>query len=203
VLRLQAVKKARPLEVSSDVLLITGDGSQLQGDMDEFLELYRRCDLMCIGRSIQYVGFAVQHYVDVDADAGKWVAENLYRNNPLAGKPIRHTLGEVDWFDWGWDTDDVIFPMAEAMWFGSSAFFGVLIGIEMGYRRIALAGCPMDRNGHWYHPENINTPSWRYQDLAVWLEFAGNGYADNVRSMSGYTATILGRPTKQWVTLTP
>jgi hypothetical protein len=182
------------------VLLICGDGSQLREDLAQFLAMCRHTDVLCIGRSIQYIGFAIQHYADVDADNGKWVAENLFKNNPMAGEPIRHTLGDVPWFDWGWDTDDVPFPMDEAMWYGSTAFFSVLIGLEMGYRRIALAGCPMDRNGHWYFPEQVNAPTWRYQDLAVWLEFAGNGYGDNVRSLSGYTATILGRPTKEWVT---
>lgn len=158
-------------------------------------------DTMCIGRSIKAYPFHVEHYVEVDADAGKWVLENLAKNHPDKGNPVTHALGQVEWVDVCWDSDDIDIPLEDVRWHGSTALFGALIGLEMGYSCIILAGCPMDKNGHWYFGPGNKGPSWQYSDIVAWLEFQKCESAKAVKSLGGYTQQILGGVSKQWVLL--
>jgi hypothetical protein len=82
--------------------------------------------------------------------------------------------------------------MADVMWHGSSALFSVLIGLEMGYTRIYLAGCPLDSKGHWYFPDEDYGPRWTMETYQAWLDFMDTPEAQRVRSLSGYTAKMLG-----------
>lgn len=185
----------KPITRENDVLLITGDGKTLPADLEYFFSLKTAHDVLCMGRSIQlYPGF-VNHYVDVDSDAGAWVLENLAKNH--AGKVgpdgiLTHTLGYVDWVDCDWDIKECPWPMADVMWHGSSALFSVLIALEMGYTRIYLAGCPMDSKGHWYFPDEDYGPRWSMETYPAWMDFARTSAAKKVRSLSGYTLQLLG-----------
>jgi hypothetical protein len=184
----------KPVKRDSDVLLITGDGKTYPDDLKRFLDMKIGHDVLCLGRSIkQYPGF-INHYVDVDSDAGKWVLENLEKNNPDQIGPdgvLKHTLGFVDWCDCDWDLKDSPWPMADVMWHGSSALFAVYIGLKMGYGHIYLAGCPLDSKGHWYFPAEPYGPRWTMETYQAWLEFAGTKEAKQVTSLSGYTRTML------------
>jgi hypothetical protein len=177
------------------VLLVTGDGKTLINDLKRFMALKIDHDVLCMGRSIKQYPGHVTHYVDVDSDAGAWVLQNLEKNNPDKVGPdgiLTHTLGDVDWVDCDWDIMSCPWPMADVMWHGSSALFSVLIGIEMGYKRIYLAGCPLDSKGHWYFPEEDYGPRWTMETYQAWFEFAETPDAKKVRSLSGYTKTLLG-----------
>jgi hypothetical protein len=185
----------KPVMRNHDILLITGDGKTLLADLEHFLEQKMPHDVLCMGRSIQkYPGF-VDHYVDVDSDAGAWVLENLEKNHPDKVGPdgiLTHTLGHVEWVDCDWDIKHCPWDMADVMWHGSSALFSVLIGLQMGYRRIYLAGCPLDSKGHWYFPEEDYGPRWTMETYQAWFEFAKTPDAKKVRSLSGYTGQLLG-----------
>jgi len=194
--KMQIVRAARKIPELKQLLLITGDGKTLPEDLKRFLGKNLPHDAMCIGRSIGLYPWKVQHYVDVDADAGKWVLENLDKNHPRVGSPITHTLGAVDWVDIGWDVVDCPISSDEILWHGSTALFGVLIGLAMGYRRIVLAGVPMDSKGHWYFENEKWGPKWTMESYQAWFEFAGTDRAANVASMSGYTRLLLGEPCK-------
>jgi len=184
-----------------DILLITGDGRTLPDDLERFLSWNLSHDVMCIGRSIQLYPGQVTHYSDVDADAGKWVVENLARTYPDKGDPVTHTLGDVEWFDIGWEVEDQPIQSDEVLWHGSTALFSVLVGLSLGYDRIVLAGCPMDSKGHWYFSEDVEPrglPKWTPESYQVWFEFAKHPKSYNVRSMSGYTKTLLAPATAEW-----
>lgn len=191
-------KQSREVPRNHDLLLITGDGKPLPVDLKRFLEFNIPHDVMCIGRSIGLYPWEVTHYADVDADAGKWVVENLFKVHPRAGTPITHTLGDVAWFDVGWEIEDCPISSDEILWHGSTALFSVLIGLAMGYRRIVLAGAPMDSKGHWYFPEEKKGPRWTMESYQAWFEFAGSERASKVSSMSGYTGLLLGNPCKHF-----
>ena len=193
MIKLQKTQENRKVERHNDLLLITGDGRSLPDDLNRFKDKRLPHDVMCVGRSIKLIRGKVLHYVDVDADSDKWVLENLDKNHPDAGYPITHTMGNVDWVDVGWDSDDIPYDPDDVRWHGSTALFGCLIAREMGYRFVVLAGCPMDKEGHWYFPAEHKGPNWQYQDLAAWVHFKGNG-AKHVTSMSGLTRMILGGP---------
>lgn len=195
------VKQDRQIKKNADILLVCGDGKTLPDDIANFMNERVYHDVLCIGRSIKLYPGIVHHYADVDADAGKNVVDTLHANNPDKGKPVTHTLGSVEWFDIGWEITNQIIPSDEVIWHGSTGLFAVLIGLAMGYRRIALAGCPMDSKGHWYYPEETYGPKWTMESYQSWLEFAACNEAGLVRSMSGYTKTLLGRPDWIWLTV--
>ena len=68
---------------------------------------------------------------------------------------------------------------------GSSALLGVLAAVKIGYRRIILAGCPLEDNK--YHEFR---PGWQaHLDT----------YIGKVRSLSGWTREFLGAPTEEWL----
>jgi len=190
-------KTDREIERKADILLITGDGKTLPQDLEKFLSFHVEHEVMTIGRSIKLYPGIVMHYADVDADAGKWVVENLLKNNPDKGRPITHTLGSVPWFDVGWEIEDCPWPPEDIIWHGSTALFAVLIGLAMGYHRIVLAGCPMDSKGHWYNEGETYGPKWTFESYQSWFEFAVLQDAFKVSSMSGYTATLLGETTPE------
>ena len=192
------VKETRRFEIHNQLLLITGDGKTLPADLKAFLELNLPHDVACIGRSISIYPWAVKHYVDVDSDAGKWTLEKLDDLFPRANSPITHTLGAVDWVDVGWEVDGQEIESDEVLWHGSTALFAVLIGLAMRYKRIVLAGCPMDSKGHWYFPDQKEGPRWTPESYQNWFEFAATEQAANVSSMSGYTAQLLGKPCKHF-----
>ena len=165
-----------------DNLLITGDGRSLQDDISSFYEMGIGHDTMCIGRSVKlpYVS-PVKHWVNVDGPGSKWWAEHL------TGSPVRHTIGECDGYDVIWDDGR---PDGEP-WYGSSALFATLIGLTLGYKAILLAGCPLDKEGHWYFGEEWKGPEWREEDYQAWINFSKLPEAKKVKSLSGFTREVL------------
>lgn len=200
-LKLSLQREGKKISRKKDILLITGDGKSLLKDLERFFFYnHHKHDVMGIGRSLQAYPGIVQHYVDVDSDAGKWVAETLECIYPdkINGALIKHTLGGSDdapWFDNTWDLADDPFPHAkDMMWHGSSGLFALLVGLEMGYKRIVLAGCPMDSKGHWYFPGIEYGPVWTFESYQAWFEFTLDPRKRRVRSCSGYTEILLGAP---------
>lgn len=165
---------------NEDVLLITGDGRTVHGDLEFFKSWGISHDIMAIGRSIKLHEKA-DHWANVDGPGSKWWAEHL------PGKPIRHTLGDCDGYDCIWDDGK---PDGDP-WYGSSALFAAIIALEMGYERIVLAGCPLDHDGHWYFGPEFDGPEWRPEDYAAWIEFSCTPRAKKVKSLSGFTKRVL------------
>lgn len=82
---------------------------------------------------------------------------------------------------------------------GSSGLFAVKAMLDRGYDRVVLAGIPMQAAGaHFFSPEGWHevgafTAAW--QDQFSRLDGA-------VRSMSGWTRTLLGSPDAEWLGVT-
>jgi hypothetical protein len=80
---------------------------------------------------------------------------------------------------------------------GSSGLFALKVAlVDLGYDRAVLCGVPMDERAR--HIANFKP--WRgAQTLrAGWVQ-ALPAIADRARSMSGWTADLLGRPTPDWL----
>jgi hypothetical protein len=75
---------------------------------------------------------------------------------------------------------------------GSSALLGVLAGIKEGYEKIVLCGCPMEGA----NPGHPGADYSMFQNK--WTETVGI-LGNYVRSMSGFTMQLLGKPTKWWL----
>jgi len=182
----------RNFERKADHLLIVGDGSCVREDLEKLWAISpfedSETDIMSVGRSISLLG-EVRHWANVDANEAKWWAEHLPPKN-RSELPYRHTIGEYPWFDMDWRPEGLFWEPKEVLWHGSSALFGVYVGLGLGYEKITLAGCPLDSSGHFY-AEN-HTVRWTGETYQAWLEFAKDHRASRVESLSGYTKQILG-----------
>ena len=78
---------------------------------------------------------------------------------------------------------------------GSSGLFAVKVALEHGYNRVVLCGVPMEKRPHFFKKE-----PWPQVDsfTAAW-KTSINNYSEFTRSMSGWTAELLGKPTKKWL----
>lgn len=191
-MRLSLTRAIEPPRKINDVALITGDGRSCPDDIFRFLEWKIPHDVFSIGRSVNLYEGRIHHWVNVDGADSKWWAEHLPAKN--AGKlPARHTLGECEGYDVIWDDGQ---PDG-AVWYGSTALFAVLIALYMEYRKIVLAGCPLDELGHWYFGEEHKGPKWEGATYRAWLDFSQEDEATKVKSLSGYTAMILGEANKE------
>jgi len=188
---------------SKDILLILGDGRSLDNDKRIFSLLGVKYDVAAIGRSIKACSNP-KHWFNADGQTAMAWAKQIKEQHKGT---ITHTLGDEDGFDVDWEIEQPDYHYAEitgekGRLHGSSAFFATLAGLEMGYKKIVLAGCPLDTEGHWYfEPKDVETlgPMWLCLDFMAWLDFAGTANAIKVRSMSGYTQKILGSLTHGWL----
>jgi len=188
----------KPIRVKNPLVLITADGRTLKEDLEKFLSFGMTHDVYCIARSYQAYPGKMDHWANVDGDSAVWWAENL-PSGKIHGETLRHTLGECKGFDIDWDIIGEPWNPDEIMWHGSTALFAVYSSLAMGYKRIVLAGAPMDSRGHWYDPADIKGPRWSPESYPAWLDFAKTPEAEKVKSLSGYTQQILGMPTKEWL----
>lgn len=187
------------IKTEHPVCLITGDGRTLGDDLDRLHEWGISHDAMTIGRSYKLVTGRVLHWVNVDGSHSKWWAENLPRANN-GEMPYRHTMGDLPGYDIDWDIEDCPWDVADIMWHGSTSLFAVYICKALGYAKVVLAGCPLDSKGHWYFGPETLGPEWSGACYQAWLDFAKDDYSANVRSLSGYTAQIVGEASREWVT---
>lgn len=86
---------------------------------------------------------------------------------------------------------------------GTSALFAVKIAMAMGYKKIIVCGCALDKTGHYYDPEipEDNANGW-FDDStrAPWLDFHKDikEARRSVRFMSGDLQEIYGKPDHEW-----
>ena len=81
-------------------------------------------------------------------------------------------------------------------WRGSTGLLTVKVLMEEGFTHIVLAGVPMTREGGYFYDEKPWTQVDRYR--IGWMQHHAE-IAHSVRSMSGWTRSILGEPTKDWL----
>lgn len=190
--------------VKNEVVLITGDGHTLLDDLKRFDEMDVPHDLYCVNHSVKAVKRLVNHWTAIDSEEAMWLAENLPNEAvPEGHRMVRHVIGICPvGYDYFWEigkasSDD---PKSLMLWCGSTAYFAVLSAIWMGYQKIILAGVPLDRGPHWYDPpDDLRSPKWVGEVYTTWMDFARMAEAKKTRSLSGYSAFILGEPTEEWL----
>ncbi|MFA5378192.1 MAG: hypothetical protein WC455_20735 [Dehalococcoidia bacterium] len=201
------VQKISPLvevdfkpHVHHDLVLITGDGWCLFDDLAAFNALEIPHDLFCVNRSIRAMTRPANHWAAIDTEESVWLSQYLTPELVGINGLLKHTIGWCPGgFNCWWRVDDKPEDIEFLLWAGSTSYFAILAALYMGYRRVVLAGVPMDCKHHWYEPEGTNGPSWKGQVFHTWMDFARTKPARNVRSMSGYTAFMLGKPDKEWM----
>ncbi|MBY6265567.1 hypothetical protein EI613_27135 [Azospirillum sp. 412522] len=82
---------------------------------------------------------------------------------------------------------------------GSSGLFAVRIALGiLKARRVVLAGMPMDGSPHFYDAGRRSGPSF-VPYRPEWRRAARDEFDGRVRSLSGWTADLLGRPDPAWL----
>lgn len=99
---------------------------------------------------------------------------------------------------------DYRFPGMNAS--ASSGIFAAKVAIDDGFERIVLAGIPMTKEAGHFLPKtkNVNgeirSTIWNQrQNFMPGFEIAKKFLIGKVRSMSGYTAQVLGTPDRAWL----
>lgn len=136
-----------------------------------------------------WVSFHPEKFLEVmpPGNTGAWVEER--RRN---GHPDGAVL-------WARRAEHIVDRLVEPWDGGSSGLLACVVAHELACTRGVLCGVPMDRRPH-YHRGHGGEP-WKWADKH-WREWETNedriqGW---VRSMSGRTEVMLGRPTLDWLT---
>lgn len=83
-----------------------------------------------------------------------------------------------------------LFGQSHSSTTGSSALLGVCFALQQGYKKIILAGCPLQGSNE------VKTP---YEQFQKGWKIHKNHVLGKVKSMSGWTKEFLGEPTQEWV----
>ena len=181
-----------------DILLIVGDATGVLQDLEDFLELCIEAqmgfDTLAINYSQRIMPWPIQHFIAGDSHMQdmKEVAKSL------SSDVIKHCWNpNSPEFDVRW------IRQGRPGWNGTTANLGIKIGIALGYLNIVLAGVPMDKSGNWYTPyipqNDIKQGKDHRAHLWKWTEIAARPVGRLIRSMSGNTADLLGKPTVNWL----
>jgi hypothetical protein len=124
-----------------------------------------------------YIGLYHENFYPTDTDNGNFnFMAHIFRPQIYSHAPER---AEVIWDFAGRDD-------------GSSSMFGVMVGLVLGYDPIWLAGVPIDGSGRFYDP-----PGMAPFDYGYYQQFWSAKvpiFENRVKSFSGFTATLLGKP---------
>lgn len=77
---------------------------------------------------------------------------------------------------------------------GSSGLIGTMVGLKLA-KRVVIAGIPMDPNRNQYDKNAPWTEAMKHRK--AWETYLPQ-LKDRVRSMSGWTQTLLGAPPEEW-----
>lgn len=83
---------------------------------------------------------------------------------------------------------------------GSSGMLAAFAALKVNATKVILCGVPIDAKMAHYHKHKRGaawTEALKYQKH--WKAAAKDEFRDRVRSMSGWTAELLGSPTKEWL----
>ncbi len=182
-----------------DKLIIIGSAPCVLIDLSAIPD-HARFDFMLIGSgspatlNIRHLAYHASHENDFDAIRKRRKSNGLnidfetFSNNPHPG--VDHVFPELTAPVCPKDCRPPKFgpkdPRNHHHYSGSSALLGVKIALRLGYRKIILAGVPLNE-GHYAH----------FQIGWTWI--ADLLKCCPVRSMSGFTRELLGAPTEEWL----
>lgn len=145
---------------------------------------------------VNNVGWAYQHPIDA------WIT--LHPSNLPEWRAKREAAGfSMDFDIWGgvWrtGTDDSNSPLVDHVLpvtrVGSSGYHAVEVALHLGCERVVLAGVPMEFGPHFHSKKPWDSPMFH---RPAW-EASVEDFDGRVRSMSGWTAELLGTPDAEWL----
>lgn len=182
-------------------MLVVGCGRTMWADLDRWTKgctCLRGFHTLAINNAIPFIPWEIQHVASYHATfLPHWleirrlmvkVKEPHIQSHKSVGQP-------ADCPGWTWDFD----PGG-----GTSGLFAARIALAMGYRRVVLAGVPLDDQGRWHDPPFFNNEQTEtmlsnanYLQRTLWLEWSrarDECFQGRVKSLSGRTKQWLGEP---------
>ena len=180
-----------------DVLLIIGDGANVLQDIEAWYDIaegYAPYDTFCVNYSFMVCPHKFQHF-----GAGDAHMPDMQRiAKALPKDVIKHA-----WNPGSYHFDVMWMRNGRGGWNGTSANLAFNIGLALDYTRIVLCGCPMDASGNWYSKliaeNDVKANKNHSHHLWKWTEIATRPISRFIRSMSGNTMDVLGKPTREWL----
>lgn len=126
-----------------------------------------------------------------------WLGKRRAAGLPEPGAIIAHTLPPHEAPGVGREhvTELLDYRWPDMTGSGSSGLFAVKVALARGYR-VVLCGVPMDpQRTHYEQSTFRNDHSGFCEAWSIALPYL----RDNVRSMSGWTAELLGKPDSNWL----
>jgi hypothetical protein len=166
--------------------LILGGANTLEADKAAALDLFTPDLIIACNHAARDEPRRVDHFVTMHPDLlPHWLGQRRAAGRPEPGRlwHARHRPCPVE-----------ATPVEN--WGGSSGLLCVAVAYELGVGRIVLAGVPMvktarhyDNDQHWFECAQY-WPAWeRWKPRMM----------GRVRSLSGWTANLLGLPTREWL----
>jgi len=187
----------------NDILLIIGDSAGVLQDLSDWYDIAEGAvDYDTMALNYSPLVLPANHHIDHYA-AGDAHFADMQKIAATIHKPtIRHAWNRgCKNFDICWLRN------GRGGWNGTSANLAIKIGLALDYTRIVLAGCPMDGSGNWYKPllksNDVKVNKDHRNHLWKWCEIATRPIGRFIRSMSGNTADLFGRPNREWLSHEP
>jgi hypothetical protein len=171
-------------DLEDRVLLVSGISKDVQEDFNRVIALVAEFprDWMAIGMDAVdqldtgYLSYmATYHPEDIPKALEKRIACGGNTDYKVISHEVRNGV-------------DIVVPFEGNS--GSSALLGVFAGLQMGYKKIILCGCPLQNEG---------VSGKEYEQYHKGWIVKYNTVMGKVKSMSGWTKDFLGEPTKEWL----
>ncbi len=155
-------------------------------DLKRAKEIIGTCDVIATNVSAMFIPEARHIY---SMHAQQISAISRFRKHEYADQnAVTHSIKLLDDIDYMWKLTGIV---------STSGLAAALLAKLLGYRKIVLAGVPMDASGYFYKP----TFNEAFPDRCRGLEMQSmkNLLGGSVKSMSGRTREAFGEPSQAWV----
>lgn len=127
-----------------------------------------------------------------------WLRTREQKKWPMPGRVFGHAVhGRVTLLETKLVTDYVPHMYPDQKDSGSSGLFGVKVAIdELGFDRVVCCGIPMTAEAR--HLNNERPWGGAANHRRGWLQAKGH-ISNQVRSVSGWTMELLGKPSVKWL----
>lgn len=176
-------------QVGSRVGLVLGGAISLRDD-------FKQANKLCFNPVIIAVNDAGADY---KGDLHHWASMHPFMLEKLAARREEEGRPEAENY---WAPRHISVPEGKkfrrvSSWGGSSGLLGVTIAFDLKIEKVILCGVPLSREGaHYFTPKRPWNDAIQYK--AAWQRNL-HLMKDRVRSFSGWTESLLGAPTREWV----
>ena len=170
------------------IALVLGGATSLQGDIQRAKKLCDDPIIIAVNDAGLDYEFKVDHWTSMHPFLlEKLIKERRKRGLREAGKlwAPRH-ISTPEGFDFG----------RVSSWGGSSGLLAVTLAFDLKIDKVILCGIPMSPEGaHYFSPKRLWNDASQYK--AAWKRNF-HLMEGKVKSFSGWTAELLGKPSKEW-----